>query len=185
LSESLNNTYVETEDINDVNYISEGFLSRYTFKLKAKSSNLWSKIGSIALTAVGVVAVAAACVFTAGAGAAVVAAGAAATTAGGVAAGVAAVTTVATAVTGITSGIAAVAAVAGGVVAASVAATALVGGIQEVTHIANRALSKVTLKGRNTDIPSGYKRVEVDSSRKLSQEFTERIIIKDSTKVNV
>jgi hypothetical protein len=29
LSESLEKTHVTTEDINDVNYISEGFLSRY------------------------------------------------------------------------------------------------------------------------------------------------------------
>nr|DAK96727.1 MAG TPA: hypothetical protein [Bacteriophage sp.] len=29
LSNSLDKTYVTTEDINDVNYVSEGFLSRY------------------------------------------------------------------------------------------------------------------------------------------------------------
>jgi hypothetical protein len=38
---------VETDDIRSINYISEGFLKRYTFTFKAKSSKLWGKIGKI------------------------------------------------------------------------------------------------------------------------------------------
>ena len=38
LSEQLNQTHVQTEDINDINYISEGFLSRYSFKFEKKHS---------------------------------------------------------------------------------------------------------------------------------------------------
>lgn len=53
LSDSLDKTYVTTEDINDVNYVSEGFLSRYQFKFKKKSSGLWGKIGKIAAIATG------------------------------------------------------------------------------------------------------------------------------------
>ena len=44
LSESLNKTHVTTEDINDVNFISEGFLSRYSFKFEKKSSGLFGSI---------------------------------------------------------------------------------------------------------------------------------------------
>ena len=67
LSGSLNKTYVTTEDINDVNYISEGFLSRYKFKFKKKSSGLWGSIGKAFAIAAGVVALGAATIFTAGA----------------------------------------------------------------------------------------------------------------------
>ena len=73
LSDSLDKTYVTTEDINDVNYVSEGFLSRYQFKFKKKSSGLWGKIGKIVAIAAGVVALGAATVFTAGAAGALVA----------------------------------------------------------------------------------------------------------------
>lgn len=71
-SDALKKTHIETEDILGVNYISEGFLSRYKYYLKRKSSSLWSKIGKIAVVAIGAVAVAAACVVTVGAGAAAV-----------------------------------------------------------------------------------------------------------------
>nr|DAV60178.1 MAG TPA: hypothetical protein [Caudoviricetes sp.] len=37
---NLDKTYVETKDISDVNYISEGFLSRFSYTLKTKSSFL-------------------------------------------------------------------------------------------------------------------------------------------------
>ena len=72
LGNNLNTTHVETS-INDVNYVSEGFLSRYSFHFKKKSSGLFGKILKGIAAGVGVVAIAAACVFTAGAGAAVLA----------------------------------------------------------------------------------------------------------------
>lgn len=50
----LDKTHVEISNINDVNYISEGFLSRYRFKLKAKNSflKILSTVVSYAATAV-------------------------------------------------------------------------------------------------------------------------------------
>lgn len=39
----LRNTYIETTNINDVNYISEGFLTRYSFKASSVLSNIASK----------------------------------------------------------------------------------------------------------------------------------------------
>jgi hypothetical protein len=63
---NLNNTFVETSDINDINYISEGFLSRYTFNLKAKSTGFFSKlIKSIGVVVV-LAAAAVATIFTCG-----------------------------------------------------------------------------------------------------------------------
>lgn len=43
LGNNLNTTHVETSNINDVNYVSEGFLSRYSFHFKKKSSGLFGK----------------------------------------------------------------------------------------------------------------------------------------------
>lgn len=209
LSDSLEDTYVETEDIDGVNFISEGFLNRYSFTLEKKSSSLFSKILKATAITVGVCALAAACVFTAGAAAA---AAAGATLASSVAAGAAALASVATAIAGFVgvagvaaavagtaAGAAAVAAgaavisagaaiatslaiigVATGVVATSVAVSMASAGVaQEVRYALSRAHSKVELKGKNTEIPSGYYRKETDDSRKLSQDFLERIIIKD------
>jgi hypothetical protein len=48
LANVLDKTHVETEDIKGVNYISEGFLKRYSFKFEKKSSSIWGKIGKIA-----------------------------------------------------------------------------------------------------------------------------------------
>ena len=52
-----NNTYAETRDTNpdEVHYIMEGFMGRYTYKLKRKSSGFWSKVG-LAITAAAIVA---------------------------------------------------------------------------------------------------------------------------------
>ena len=51
--------------------------------------------------------------------------------------------------------------------------------------VLGRIFAKKKLEGRNTKCPSGYKIVETDESRKLTQDFLERIIIKDHTKVKV
>jgi len=87
-SVNYTNSFIETSDINDINYISEGFLSRYLFSLKAKNTGFWSKV----LTAVTVVTVLAAAavatVFTCGVGGVAVGASlAAAVSAGGAAVG--------------------------------------------------------------------------------------------------
>ena len=185
LKDALGKTYVTTEDINDVNYISEGFLSRYTFKFKKKSSSLWSKIGKIGLITAGVVALAAATVFTAGAvGAAV----GGASLAGSITAGSTAIGSIlvsagtATTTLGLTTGIAgstAIIAAGAGVVASGI--TAAVATIQTAKYTI-QSWTKKKLDGRNTKCPKGYKIEEVDDSRKLSQSFIDRIIIKDSSK---
>jgi hypothetical protein len=47
LQNTLPNSHVETENINGLNYITEGFLKRYSFTIKKKKSSLWGKIGKI------------------------------------------------------------------------------------------------------------------------------------------
>ena len=158
LSDSLDKTYVTTEDINDVNYVSEGFLSRYQFRFKKKSSSLWSKIGKITAITAGVVALGAATVFTAGA----LAAGS--TLAGALAAG-------GTALGGVL--------VAGGAAAGLITAAIATG--QEVKYGIQTWQHK-KLDGRNTKCPKGYKIAELDGSRKVGGDFENRIIIKDNSK---
>lgn len=209
LSSTLTSTYVETDDINGTNYISEGFLKRYTFRFKKKSSI--SLITGLAI-AVGVCALAAAVVFTAGAAGA--AAGAVTVSGSTAAAGTAATTAAATgaaAAIGAAAG-AAAGATAGATIASTVSA-ALAGGVSALTglgtaaavagagavvgtgvvitaaNIANNALaainsSKKRLNGRETKVPAGYKIVETDESRTLTQEFVDRVIIKDSSEIS-
>ena len=187
LSDSLDYTHVETEDINDVNYISEGFLNRYQFKFEKKSSSIWSKIGKIAAITVGVVALAAASVFTAGAAAAVVA-GTATTIAGVATAGTAALgTTVATiaGTIGLGGAVGTTVVVVGGALATPVIAATAVATVQEIRYTIQASHSKKKLDGRNTKTPSGYNKVETSDSRKISEDFLDRIIIKDPSKVKV
>jgi hypothetical protein len=91
---NLDNSYVETSDINDINYISEGFLSRYFYNLDKEGVGFFKKF----LKAVGVIAVlataAVATVFTCGAGGVVIGAGLAAAFGAGAAATSAAITTI-------------------------------------------------------------------------------------------
>ena len=184
LSDSLDKTYVTTEDINDVNYVSEGFLSRYQFKFKKKSSSLWGKIGKIAAITAGVVALGAATVFTAGAAGALVA--------GSTLAG--AVTTGVTTLSGVL--------VAGGAIATGATTSAVLGTTGLVIAGAGAAAGLLTtvaatgqeikygiqtwqhkkLDGRNTKCPKGYKIAELDGSRKVGGDFENRIIIKDNSK---
>lgn len=167
VSDSLSNTYVETKDINDVNYISEGFLSRYSFKLVAKSSSIWKKIGITVLkvAAIAVAAVGATIIFPPAA--ALLGSAAVAT---GLSTGFYATAAIAAAAAGATAGV-----VTG--VGMGVAAT-----VQTVANAIKRTTNTVKLEGRNTKIPSGYKRRETDDSRKLSTDFYDRIIIKDQDK---
>lgn len=170
LSDSLESTYVETKDINDVNYISEGFLSRYSFSLKMKSSALWKKIGTSILKAAAITAVAVgASVFIPG-GAALLG-----TVMGkvGLDIGFYAAIAVASGVSGAAAGVATG-------LGMTTAAT-----VQEIANVVKRTKATIKLEGRNTKIPGGYYRSENDSSRKLSTDYYDRIIIKDSTKNEV
>ena len=191
LSEQLEKTHVSTEDINDVNYISEGFLRRYTFYFKKKHSGLFGSILKGIAIGVGVIALAAATVFTCGA-VGVIAAGASigAAASAGVASLATAIGTAAgfiTSVTGIGLGSLALgsAAIVTTVAVGTAATIGVLGAIQEVRYGVGRVFAKKKLDGRNTKCPSGYKIVETDESRKLTQDFLERIIIKDPSKVKV
>lgn len=183
LSESLSMTHVTTSDINDVNFISEGFLNRYSFEFKKKSSSLFGKILKAVAIGVGVVALAAATVFTAGAAAAVVAG---ATMAGVVTAGATTLGTIAGTIAGtvgLSAGLGTVGTLAvgaGAVGAAAGLSVATAGGIQELRYGIASIFAKKTLNGRATQAPSGYKIVETESSRKLTQDFRSRFIPKDS-----
>ena len=162
------NSFVETSDINDINYVSEGFLGRYYFNLDKKPISTGKKL----LIALGVVAVLAAAavatVFTCGAAAAAI----------GVGLAVSLSTTIgASAITvGAAIGIAAGAAL-------TVSAVAI--GAQSVAMKARQNRNKraaKAVKGRNEDIPDGYERKETEESRKLIHDLGARYIVKDPTK---
>lgn len=183
---SLSYTHMQTENINGVNYISEGFLERYSFKFSKKHTGLFKKILTAILAGIAVVAVAAACVFTAGAAGAAVAG-----VAGAMAGGASAVGSVAGTIAGTlglsaalgTVGTTAVVATTVGAAAGAIVATT--GAIQEIRYATGRNFSKVSINGRDTRCPSGYEIKEQDNSRRLSQDFNNRIIIKDQTKNKV
>lgn len=173
-SELGKNTYVETSDINSTNFISEGFLTRYTFGIKKKKSAIWASVGKVTAIAAAVVAIAAVSIVTFGgglvaAGGALAILGAASATAGSIVG--------ASALTGALIVGAAVGAVAGA------AGAALVAGFDDVivNSVARTARPK-KLKGRKTEITKGYKRVEDETSRRLGGSFRDRIIIKDPSK---
>lgn len=157
LADSLDgSTYVEVDDINDVNYISEGFLTRYTFSLKRKKSGFWGMLGRI-VTAIAIVAVVAV--------ASVVTCGTAAVTAG--------VVTAATVISAATT----VAVAGAAAVAATALAGAVVGAVVEGVVAIKRTLATKKLEGRNTKVPDGYYRKEQEDSRKISTDFRDRVII--------
>ena len=164
---NVNNSFVETSDINDINFVSEGFLSRYYYKLKAKSTGFFNKL----LKAVGVVVVLAAAVvatvFTCGAGGVAIGAGLAA-----------AVTTGAGAVAGALGTIGIVAGATLGVAATAISAQAIALKARQKRNIK----AAQAIKGRNEEIPKGYKREEQEESRLILQDLSERYIIKDSSK---
>ena len=179
LEDTLEKSHVETEDIRSINYISEGFLKRYTFTFKKKSSSLWGKIGKIMGVAALVVGAVAATVVTMG-GAAVVAgvAGAVIGSVGIASTSVVVGTALGTAVLSTTIVTGAAAVVAG-------AATAVLASAQELGQAVSRIGEKKRLNGKATVAPDGYKIVETEDSRTLVEDFEERIIIKDSTKNKV
>ena len=156
----LQNTHVTTNDIYDVNYISEGFLSRYSFDFKKKKSGLWSKVATV-----GMIALAAGLTLTGAFIAVAAVAGAL-----GIAASTAAVAAVKI---GVTFGI-----VGSGV-------TAVRAGLQDWSLSRKRKGQSLKFDGRNTPIPPGYELVEIDKSRKLTQNFNDRLIIKDPSTVDI
>lgn len=166
LSDSLDTSYVETSDINGINYISEGFLSRYLFQLKKKSSSIWSSIGKIFAVTALVTAVTLGSIATFGG----VAVSAVALSTG------LSYTAFAITSTAITAGI---------VGTAAATLTAVAASIDEGIKVIQRSAATKVLKGRYTEVPSGYKRVEKDESRKVGGEFINRIIIKDESSNNI
>lgn len=178
-SELNGSTYVETKDINGINFISEGFLSRYSFDLKPKGG-FFGLIGKLAICAGLLAGIVAGAVFTCGAGSAVFG-GMISGFIGGVGTGAAtAVGLTGIAATACTVGVAAgLGAVAGAAAGAVVGTT--VGAVDSAIKGINRMITPTKLQGRKTKIPNGYKRVETSDSRLLGKTFEDRIIIKDNT----
>ena len=165
---NYDNTFIETSDINDINYISEGFLSHYKFKIEKEKL----KTGKKMLIGLGVVAVLAVAtvlsIFTCGGAAAIF--------------GVALAASVEF---GVLTGITAVAAIAGAVAAGTAVVTTAVIGVHTSVLGARQNRNKraaQAVNGRNEKIPEGYERNERKDSRQLVQELTDRYIIKDITK---
>ena len=160
-------SFVETSDINDINFVSEGFMSRYLFTLKMSKSGLLKKI----LTALAVVVVLAAAVvatvFTCGAAGAALGVGlAVALSAGG----------------GAVMGVIVPVAIAAGVaMAVSVTAFSAEAIALKARQNRNKRAAQA-VKGRDEKIPEGYERKEKDDSRKLTHSLAERYIIKDPSK---
>ena len=187
IKDSLEKTHVTTEDINDVNFISEGFLNRYSFKFEKKESSVWAKIGIVSAIAVAVAALVVATVFTCGAAGAIaggVAIGASATVGPGVALAVPTVAGAISAVAG--AGAAAVTTtvltVAGAVAVGVPTLVALAGAIEESVYATGRVFAKKKLNGRDTKAPDGYYIAETEDSRKLGNNFLDRFIPKDPSK---
>ena len=164
------NSFVETEDINYVNFVSEGFLSRYQFNTEPdKQAHFWKTFGKIAAIVVILAAAAVASVFSFGAAApAAVAGTVAAFTALGVTAGIASVATI-TAIT------------AGAAMAVAAGATLGVWADRKIKQRLNKTNAKA-VKGRYDPIPKDYHREEQESSRQLTHFLSDRYIITDDTK---
>ena len=169
---NYDNSFLETSDINDINFVSEGFLSRYYFKLKMSKSGVMTKILKATAVVVIIAAAVVATVFTCGAAGVAAGVGLAAIVgSGALAAGGAAVAGAALAI-GIASGAAIVtSAVAFGTQAA----------VLKYRQNRNKGAAKA-VKGRNDEIPKGYERTEKDDSRKILHDLSERYIVKDGTK---
>ncbi len=169
-SNNLEKTHVTTNDILGINYISEGFLSRYSFDLVKDKGSVWGKIGKIVGIVAATVALAAATIVTLGAAGII---------AGGVAGAIVTVAGAST-ITGITtagtSALIAVGSIAGAA-AATAAVGAVAGAIQEISLINNRKKKK--LEGRKTEVPKGMKVKENEESRLLTHNFYDRFIPKD------
>lgn len=168
---ATDNSFVETSDLNDINYISEGFLGRYYFKLDQTPLGVGKKL----LIALGVVAVLAAAVvatvFTCGAAGVALGAGLAVAISSAAAAGGAAVG----------AAIGTIGIVAGATLAVSAAAIGTQSAVLKARQNRGKRAAKA-VKGRDEKIPEGYERNETEESRKLIQDLEARYIVKDGTK---
>ena len=161
-------THVTTEDINNVNYISEGFLSRYTFEFK-KTGGIWGWIGAVVAT----IALVAAAVFSFGAAAPASAVGLGGIFGALATASIAVGSTAGIVITGITTAAA---------IGAAVAVGAIYEGVIAIQYAVNNGRAKKSLNGRETKPPASHKIAEVKDSRKLDQDFSKRFIPKDPSK---
>ena len=155
-------TYIESKNINDINYVSEGFLSHYKYKYEREKDGTGKKM----LKGLAVVAILAATVALT-----IVTMGA-----GGVVAGVVGAAVISSAA--MTAALLTTATIA---VAAAVVTTASIGANAIVQRIrSNKAATEIQeIKGRIDEIPKGVERVEQEESRQLTEDITKRYLIKD------
>jgi hypothetical protein len=165
---NVQSSFVQTENINDINFISEGFLSRYRFKIDKKEDSNGMKILKISALVVAVAAAVVATVFTCGAASVALGAGLGAM----LAAGAGAVST------GLLIG---VGIGAGAAIAITATAYGIDSGVKRMRQNRN-ATEAQAIDGRNDPIPDGYERNEQEESRKLIHDIVERYIVKDPTK---
>ena len=162
------NSFVESQAINDINYVSEGFLSRYYYNHEKLKTEVWKEIGkAIAIVAV-LTALVVASIFTCGAAAVATGAAVAASAGALISAGAAtAITTTA---------------IVGASVAGVAAVTASIPAMRQ-TYLQNRNKEEAQqVKGRNEPVPEGYERKEKEDSRQLIETLEDRYIITDPTK---
>ena len=166
LQNVLEKTHVQTDDINGINYISEGFLKRYSFTSKRKGSSIWGKIGKIAGIAAAVVGTAA-CLIAPGAQIFATL-------------GLKAIITSVTAFIGTTatSALLGIAGTAAGAIVGTVV-SGVTAGLQELGQVIINHGQKTKMNGKATKPAPGHKLVETEDSRKLTKNYEDRIIIKD------
>lgn len=163
------NSFVETTDINDINYVSEGFLSRYYYTIEASKSEAWKTGFKIAGIVIALAAAIVASVVTCGVATAAIT-------------GVALTTIFAASSTavGIMSAVAITGAVAAG--AAAIAGGVTSGITKGVRQNRGKNAVVTPLKGRNDELPKGCERKEKDESRQLTHDLPLRYIISDPQK---
>lgn len=179
--EKISKTHICVGDDNgniaddEVVFLSEGFLQRYRFHYETKISGIFKTIGIVLASIVAVVAIAAACVFTCGVAGVGIGAGIGAMMAAG-----------AGAVAGVGTAIGATAAIGIGIGVGATAVTALtVGGAIQISR-ATTQKKKRKYNRWETQPPAGQKLVENENnSRKLTQDFTERVILTAEEENNI
>jgi hypothetical protein len=158
-------SFLETANINDINFISEGFLSLYKYTLVEKPSERWKRLGKLIGAIVAIAALVVASVFTCGAAVAAAA---------GVALSLTSAMTTALVVTGIVG------------TTIIVGATTFTLGEEINAHIYARSerskMEGKPLPGRYEKIPDGFEREEVDESRQIVHDYINRLIVKDPSK---
>lgn len=214
---NIDHTYIETSDINGVNYISEGFLQRYSYYLKAKNaflkafSSILSSVAFVASFIPGIGSMANLAINAANFVLSSVVTGSM-QTAAFVATLASSVPVIGGAATKIASKLAAKAADVKKLAETANKLKKVESTIKAVTKVAT-PIAKVSTKtmnaldttissvdtistivsqmkgtsynGRNTKTPKGYKKQEDSSSRIITNDFADRVIIKDSSKNDV